>query len=250
MLRLSPFVSLVAVVAGLSCVLVVPSRRIADHCELLGAATECGACLTARCQSEVDACCGDPTCEATDLRTIEQCAATGGPACSVLSDASRNPRAATATRCAATQCAGYCAAKAPGRTQTFCREPAGAAGAACACKVDPASANAFACSAEVIAGTLCCAPGGWPAAGLECDCLPMRCTPTTGGCFCDRVDYTLPGATATCKGLHCCANAQASCECSARECGPSEREVSACSIENTVCPTERAQVASCSFSLP
>jgi hypothetical protein len=96
MLRLPPLVSFVAVFAGVSCVLVVPSRQVGDHCELLGTTTECGVCLAARCQSEIDACCGDAACEAADLRKIEQCAATGGPACTVLREASRKARATEA----------------------------------------------------------------------------------------------------------------------------------------------------------
>lgn len=228
---------LALVLPAMGCILLVHPHEYGDHCAIANASTDCGKCVTTRCQAELDTCCEGDACTAT-LGDLEGCAKDRGGACDTFAR-SGTPLAA----CVGSRCGGFCAnAGGGGPSQTHCDEPFLAKGSACTCTTQ-SPANGLVCSPRTYAGTICCAPAGWPGPGIECACLPIGCFPNTEGCVCNRVDYAVPETT--CAGVHCCAQDDG-CFCTTRACNPGQREVTSCSVAEVGCPHGQTRVDSCS----
>jgi hypothetical protein len=238
------------------CILLVSPREYGTQCRFAGADSECGACVVARCQTDVDTCCGADACSST-LGSLEACASNHDQSCGRLAPASStstDPATAGLRTCIARGCSAECQAFA-GTSETTCKELPLAPGASCSCTTkSSAGANDYACSAAVFPSTRCCAPNGWPAPGLECTCKHVECIGTPGGCFCSLVDH-MPDQE-TCggtDGLTCCASTSttkdAQCTCGTRACFIDEVEVTSCSSEVMGCGLQR-RVESCSSRTP
>lgn len=213
------------------------------HCTFAGTSSQCGACIKAHCQDAVDACCGAMSC-APVLSKLESCTTRHDASCNIFG--SRPPtspsQGVALAQCVHSACSAACATLG-GVSQTACHEQLLGEGTTCSCQVDPANANDFICSEGTYPRTLCCAPAGWPAPGLECACRPLGCDPTSDGCYCDLVDY---GPTERkCAGQTCCAD-QDSCTCRAGSCFSFETQVPACDIQAVTCAQGQHRVASCS----
>src|SRR6185503_14268747 len=134
-----------------------------------------------------------------------------------------------------------------GQSETACKELVLAPGASCSC-VTSAEHNDFTCSAAVFPGARCCAPKGWPAAGLECSCKRAQCNPTADGSFCSLVDYTPDQQVGS--GAYCCASPRAAeCTCRSRKCYADEIPVETCSAAVIGCGVQ-SRVESCSLRSP
>lgn len=225
------------------CILLVSEPTFGKTCRFSGAESACGACVASRCQASVDACCTDDACKDT-LGSLDGCAAKHDGSCGALAAAasSSQPASAELGKCIARRCGGECQPFA-GQSETTCKELVLAPGASCSC-VTSAEHNDFTCSEAVFQGARCCAPKGWPAAGLECSCKRLQCNPTADGCFCSLVDYTPDQES--CSGVYCCASPKtAECSCRARPCYADETRVTACSTAVVGCgPQDRIDACS------
>ena len=217
---------------GAGCVLLVTDKDYGTHCKLSGADTGCGRCLKSRCQLDVDACCRDDACSST-LSAAEGCALQKAGACEDI--ATRQTKAgaegALAT-CAATLCGAVCQSFA-GVSETTCKEPVFARGAACECTSTPSAGNDFACSPASYEGTVCCAPDSWPAAGTQCQCKAISCDGTPEGCSCGLAIDT-PPKRSQCEAPPCCVSLIDPDQCSCRPtCFEKEKSVPSCSATGT-----------------
>jgi hypothetical protein len=231
------------------CILFVSPADYGAHCEFQGMTTDCGACLAERCQTTIDACCGDSTC-ASILSSVDTCASELGDACTTLKDAAKSgtdPTQQALGSCVATLCAGECAAS-QGESVTKCSEPEFAEGTACTCSsASDGGANDFVCSSAVYPEALCCAPSGWPGPGLTCNCEPLECSSMPSGCSCSLSCSPFGSSSTTCSGPpHCCA-LSGSCSCSDSPCTSGETKVSSCSAKTAGCPSGAHVVESCSI---
>ncbi len=238
------------------CILLVSNREYGTQCRFAGAQSECGACVVARCQTEVDTCCSVDLCGET-LATLEECASKHDQSCATLAAkavSESNPAGAGLRACIARGCAAECQPF-QGTSETSCKELPLAPGASCSCTTQSAAgANDYACATTVFPSTRCCAPNGWPAPGLECSCKHVHCNGTPGGCFCSLVDYTPDQETCGgTDGLTCCASTSttkdAQCTCGSRACYIDEVAVPSCSSEVMGCGVQR-RVESCSSRTP
>jgi hypothetical protein len=218
--------TVLASLALASCVLLVSPKTYGDRCKFGGEETACGRCLRDRCQTAIDGCCKDDTCAGT-MTALEGCAQRG--ACDELTSkkgATGNDLAVTS--CAETLCAAVCRSF-TGGSDTKCGEPVFGRGATCSCKPAPGAGNDFECSPATYPGTVCCAPEGWPATGLECTCLPLGCHPIPEGCSCALVD-TPPDQT-ECSASTCCVSTVDPDQCVCRPgCFDNETKVAACAV--------------------
>lgn len=216
------------------CILLVHEPAHGTSCTFEGAASACGACVRERCRSSLDACCGDDGCAET-LNALDGCASRSDLSCVALASAARAPRPTSANlaACIEERCAGLCQPR-EGTSESACKELPLAPGVSCSCMTS-ATPNDFTCSEAVQPGTRCCAPKGWPAAGLQCACRQVSCNPTPDGCFCSLVDYT-PEQTA-CTGVFCCVKPgqDDECACRSRACFADEQRVATCSVATVGC---------------
>ena len=225
-------VVLAAGVALLSsrCILVVSDDvpESGEHCRFSGEDGQCGRCIQQQCRPAVDACCAELACDAT-LAAVESCATIADAGCDALETDGSELGACVSNRCGA-----VCERRIAPST-TFCREPPLGEDAACECdQSNPA--NDFICSEAAYPETVCCAPPGWPAAGLECSCRPLGCNPSEGGCLCALVDYVPDGSV--CQAPPCCVDGDV-CTCRQSGCFDWETPVSACTIDVVGCPPEQ-----------
>lgn len=225
-----------------SCILVVSPERFGDTCRFSGRDTQCGACIADRCQAQIDDCCRDAACEGT-LHAIESCAGHGGETCSAIG---RDAGGFAVARCAAESCGAVCVAR-QGTSQTSCKVPLLGESAACLCRDTATGGNDFVCNAAAFPQTVCCAPDGWPAVGLECGCRAIECNPTTDGCFCLTVDSD--PRLRECSGLICCAQND-SCSCGTRACFAFQTRVPSCNLAAIGCKPGQIRVDSCSVRTP
>ena len=242
--RAFAFTLAASIVAG--CALVVHPETFGSTCRFSGDDSECGACVAARCQPLVDGCCRDEACSTT-LAALEGCARSGDGRCDALKAdrTSAVSSQANLASCVATRCSGRCASKAErSQSLTRCTESARSVGRACRCALSE-SPNDFECSAIEQPGSVCCAPAGWPAEGLECTCFPLDCVPSLSGCVCSLEDRT--PEVSTCSGGICCA-APGGCHCRASACEPSQTRVASCSAREALCPDGQLRVERCSLS--
>lgn len=234
-----------AVSALSGCILLVQPDGYGAHCRFAGSDSECGQCIANRCTAEVDACCSEASCAST-LIDVERCTVRRDQSCASLKAAASLQSKASASigRCVAERCAGECEEAAP-ESVTSCAVIRTSSGTACECSQSSAH-NSFVCSPATFPETVCCAPVGWPGPGLACSCLPVRCSPSTDGCSCNRVDYAVDEHTKECRGgAHCCA-ADDDCRCGSAKCEQSQREVASCSIVEVRCPQGQLEQESCS----
>jgi hypothetical protein len=227
-----------------SCVFLVSTKEVGPHCAFEGRTSPCGNCLTERCVTETDRCCGDSECDALIVQ-VEGCALRGDEACTQLlaEPAGSEPRAGL-QRCARQRCAAFCQPR-TGVSETHCEEEFLAGGRSCSCRIS-APANEVACSRVAQPLSRCCAPAGWPAVGQRCACAAVSCQPLTDGCACTLSLDTGPSDARTCEGLHCCAGGDV-CSCRTRPCDMREREVERCGLEQVQCAVGLVEVPSCSI---
>jgi hypothetical protein len=224
--------SLVPIALALGgCILFVSPDSSAPHCTFPGEDTPCGACLVASCQSAVDATCSNDAA----ITTLGECAEKGDLACGEIPES---------LSCLMKHCGPLCYNMVGlGRSITTCADSNALPGAACSCTYGGA-ANTFECSTQTYPNTLCCAPLGWPAAGLTCACEPIACYPVPGGCSCTLADHFEPGVASMCSAAGQCCAVSDSCKCGAAEC-VSERPVGMCDLGQLRCPSQTTAVPSC-----
>lgn len=226
-----------------SCILVVSPERYGDRCRLADGDSQCGACVVARCQTALDDCCLDDACGET-LHAVETCASQHDTRCATAKDPARGPLA----KCVAESCGGVCVPL-TGAPSTTCREPPIAEGGSCTCRyAGPAAGNDFVCNGAAYAETICCAPQGWPAAGQECVCRSIDCTPKSDGCSCIAIEHG--SRQSECSGRVCCSQND-SCSCGSRACFPGfEKTVPSCNLAQLGCARNQVRVDSCSLRAP
>lgn len=236
------------------CVLLVSAKDdYGTHCKLSGQDTGCGRCLRSRCQLDVDACCRDDACSAT-LGAVEGCALQSDGACDdVVSRKARPGAEGALATCAATLCGAVCQRFA-GVSDTTCKEPVFARGAACECTSTPGAGNDFECSPTSYEGTVCCVSDSWPAAGTGCQCEAISCDGTPEGCSC-RLAIDTPPKRTQCDAPPCCLSLLDPDQCSCRAtCFENERAVPSCSAigkdRALGCPKGQHVVGSCSVRSP
>ncbi len=147
--------------------------------------TSCGICIAYACQKEVNACCGESTCETT-LGFLDACSKSGDQCTSLFTAKDSNsPAAADLAECVSSGCTSLCEVspatknKAPG---VKCLDESGG----CQCSVVADGSNDTSCTRSVATNATCCAEDGYPEkAGTICFC--ERDAP----CSADfpRVDY-------------------------------------------------------------
>jgi hypothetical protein len=236
-----------AILALPGCILLVDAEHYGSHCRFAGSDSECGACIAEQCPSEIDACCTDVACAGT-LTAVEGCTTRRDQSCDDAKAAARlsSSPASSLGKCVAERCAGECERASP-TPVTTCGGLSTSNGTACTCKVS-SSVNSFVCNTTTFPETICCAPAGWPAPGLECTCLPVRCSTSTDGCSCGRVDFGVADHSKVCEGaasgVHCCA-AEDFCHCGAKRCESSEHEVPSCSIAAIGCVRGQERQTTC-----
>lgn len=221
------------------CILVVSPEEYGTTCRFAGEDTQCGACVATKCRDDLQECCRDELCDSA-LRDLDECAVNGSRACTVLHGSSRR-----IGQCVRDQCSDVCVER-TGSSTTSCREPRLGEGSACTCEAN-GDTNDFICNARAFPSTVCCAPKGWPAAGLACTCRPLNCTPTNDGCFCSLGDFT--PKQRDCSAVKCCVD-QDKCTCRADGCFAFEREVESCNAAEVGCANGQDRVESCSARTP
>jgi hypothetical protein len=230
------------------CVLLVNPPSYGPHCAFKGASTPCGKCLATSCIEEVDACCLDGSCGGV-ITDVESCATKSDAHCAALQSATDAGGAhAALSACVVSHCKDVCTA-----SLTDCMPAALGDVNACSCFSDN-TPNATPCTSVGHPTLRCCAPTGWPAKALECDCLAVICVPIGGGCMCElsTMDYEhrateCPGGP----GIHCCVDqTKASCTCSSNTCLATDTVVSKCDITPLECGSGTHQVDSCSLRGP
>jgi hypothetical protein len=237
-----------ALLAGCVLLVDVPANDFAAHCAFAGRGSDCGKCLVQRCQSALDACCGDGWCGGL-MAQVEGCAATGDARCSAVRAAAASAQgdAAKLAACLAEPCRGACA-PISGTSSSHCGDTRFGLGTACACTVGTAAlpANTYACDSQTFPDTRCCAPATWPSVGTECSCLAVSCGPVRDGCSCFLSDAFDPSATRECRGDFCCQTASA-CRCGSQPCTGSEVAVASCGAATTPCAAKTVTLDRCSL---
>jgi hypothetical protein len=239
--------------AASGCILFVSPSGGGSECKFSGASTDCGLCIAASCQTQVNGCCGDPSCSGAVMPLVDGCASKQDASCGKLKSATGGEAAESLGACVSRSCKGVCAPFS-GTSETTCEEGTLGEGHVCTCKDlgTPGSTNTFVCSPEVYPGTLCCAPPDWPQPGQECDCFVSGCPSDGVGCLCNLVDYVESDVSPTCSGAVCCAGAEPDepygCGCSPSPCTRGLTEVPTCGIAELQCASGQVQVAACSKS--
>jgi hypothetical protein len=235
------------------CILLVSPSTGGEACRFSGASTACGACIEDECQSPVNACCDEASCESAVMPLVDGCASKQDSSCTTLAAAAASHAASKLASCVKEKCRGLCAAFS-GTSETSCGEPALGGGQTCSC-VDSDAPNTLVCSAAVYPHTLCCAPSDWPKLGEQCDCLPSGCVPIEGGCSCSLVGDTAGNVSAECPGgvgVHCCKGTIPSegsvCRCTPAACEMGQTEVKSCGLKDLACGSGEISVPSCSAS--
>lgn len=235
--------------ALVSCVLVVDAPKdFAEHCQFAGRDTECGKCLEQRCQTQVDACCDGSWCAGL-IDTIEGCATASDDRCAQVHAAAAGPEddRKRLALCASDLCRGVCE-RAPATSSSRCGETKFSQATACVCS--PGSpqlpANKYVCDGVVFPEARCCASPSWPAAGNQCACLAVSCTPSRDGCACALSDAYDARATSECTGKICC-QGESVCRCGADPCGLREKAVDSCNVLTTPCTERSVPIASCTL---
>jgi hypothetical protein len=215
----------------IACIALVDDpAKIGTTCGIEAASGTCGSCLRARCQPQLDACCGDETCRPV-LDEVDACTTkASADACSnVRKGGDQATAAGRLRRCIDVSCGASCDSNPLKTACTISRFDGG-----CSCTLD-APPNGTHCSEFENRLRVCCAEAGWPASGRKCSCFTWGCRKTGAGCECaeDRNE-----GEPTCTGKHCCATGSR-CKCSDAPCQAGEREVGTC---NAGCGGRRVDV--------
>jgi hypothetical protein len=224
------------------CILLVSPETGGAHCRFAGQDGVCGDCVRAQCQGAVDAACAVDASGV--LAELDACASRRDASCTTLASDASSPQANALAACVSGVCAGACAPTA-GASTTHCAALPFGDGRECSCTTEQPT-NDYVCSRAVFPDTLCCAPHGWPGAGLECRCLPAQCGSNATGCSCFLSPYaaTMP----VCTGETCCVD-QDSCICGPSPCIGNAVKVTSCVVSVMQCPTGTEPVASCSMAV-
>jgi hypothetical protein len=238
-------------------------------CHFQGASTTCGACVTTRCQDEVNACCLDSTCDG-NLGTLDGCASTSDTlSCDFISEAALvggSSRFASLSRCIARSCGGCLG------TSGFTSPDGGSGDAAtesgarihvactlltdndCFCSLQPGPAGSPPKCGPNITNPVCCADPGWPEpsdAAIQpgCSCETLGCSLNTiPQCQClTNTEATADGDSPGCSPSWstCCTYAGDYCYCTDDSCNGSEQTVAECTPKTLGCPTGKVLVDSC-----
>jgi hypothetical protein len=251
MRRPAPIRRLIAAALSLSasgvpaCILLLDDTPSLDseHCHFSGEAqTNCGHCVTTKCQGAVDACCKASKCVA--LEQLDACAgALDIEACTALRTPTGDTGATNKLRsCVSSSCDAECASPTVipeiGCYQnTLEGDPPG-----CRCETDVEASSVAACSEASPAGSRCCADIGWPGNGLQCICRTVGCRQTASGCECSISEQ---GPETSCTGDSCCAD-ELGCRCGSEACIEGiELSVTSCSAQSLPCLTDTVHVTTC-----
>jgi hypothetical protein len=238
-------VTVSALTLGLAgCILLVSPSSYGPACHFSGMGTACGSCIASQCQAEVNTCCGDTDCSGT-LDALDQCASGDGGACTTIESqtASKNVSSAGLAACIERSCSSLCETHSS-TSKTNCTVPEFGGGHACQCELSTQS-NDTVCSSAAFPDTLCCAPDGWPAPGLQCNCEQLSCGPTSDGCDCFL--SASQSCTHVCSATLCC-QYQDTCSCGSEACLTQEKQVPSCTLSVIGCPAGNKPVQSCSIA--
>lgn len=237
-----------AMLGAMGCALAIDARDYGDRCMFRGRDDECGACLTARCQPKIDACCLSNTCGGL-IDRIERCATAHDADCDEIRKAAAGPDDARRELaiCVSERCRGACE-RAPERSLSTCTETRFGYQGACVCEPATAAtpANRYQCDEARFPGTRCCASSAWPSPGNQCSCTFVACLPSRDGCSCSLSDAFDPTAQRECGGEFCCQSTR-SCRCGTQPCDSDETRVQACNAETTPCRAQSIPVTRCSL---
>jgi hypothetical protein len=223
-----------------SCILFVSPEEYGSTCRIQGQDTQCGACVVAKCQADLDTCCRDESCDQA-LRDLDECAVFATYGCQRLAGWQSPPVTGALSQCVQQKCGAVCLER-KGSSTTSCREPRLGEGSACTC-TSGAETNDFICNPQAFRDTICCAPESWPAPGLECKCQALDCRSSPDGCFCKLADFT--PKTRECTTQQCCAGDDY-CQCGSDECSLSERKVDTCTVTELACAKGQKKLETCS----
>jgi hypothetical protein len=268
---LSPLskLTLTATVASLlwltssGCILLVGGGGLeTTTCQFQGNDTTCGSCIAAHCQTEVNACCLDSTCDG-NLGYLDGCASSGDAvSCAYLTSGSLlvpSAKFGSLSQCVTRECS-TCGT---GSTSSF-DSGLGPPGIGCTVETDScfctnsatASGKGVTCDPTTIENSVCCASYGWPAsdagAGVlqpVCSCTKVGCTVSADICSCSaNADATEDGDLASCSpSFGPCYVSDGLCSCLAdASSGAFGTPVKDCSPPNTGCYNNYTQVKSCS----
>jgi hypothetical protein len=240
-LALSVLFAVTAASVAVGCITFIntdPGGLSTQNCGFKGSdSAACGACIAAKCQAQVDACCRDKLCRDDGMKALDACATGAADECDgygLTSDLEK---------CIADQCGACLVPAVDGGSTTSCTGSPGQ----CTC-TSTTKGNAQACSQTSLGpGTVCCPEERWPALNTSCACRRLGCTEGTKDCRCT---WGSSGGTTKCssKWTYCCAyygsTTLSSCTCSNSPCPSYETPVSSCDGDNIACTN--GGVASCS----
>ena len=246
-MRIAGRVAGVLLVVGCGgCILLVDSSPTGDvfatTCGFAHSDTACGQCIASSCQSAIDACCKDATCQ-QHLGALDTCA--GGDCTALENDL------AVALRpvgdCVMPACAAACAFTYADSTN--CTTGPGP-GVTCHCTIPQQGAPANTTKCGPPKGGLCCATTGWPAGTTTCSCVAPVCSTYANGCACESSPQNTSPTfyVSSCTSAHCCLRTDGSCFCSTDSCFSDEIDVgTTCTPADVTCSTpQELRVPRCS----
>lgn len=237
------------------CVLLVDEvDTFGSDCKIQGAETACGSCLRSNCQPAVNACCGDPQCDATgiDQCALGNCAVQGQrsawenctlAACSEACGLGTSDGGLDAGSDAGMDAADAAEDSFTPPTVTNCTTSINS----CSCNAG-AAPNGVVCDKTKVDNGYCCADATWPAAG-NCRCQRLSCENISGDCECGLVpNGPLSSCQPTTSQPNCCARPDfGTCLCSKKICESWVGDpVAACTPQTTPCHNGKS-VTSCSY---
>ncbi len=227
----------------------------------------CKTCITTNCQTPLNACCGDTTCQA-QLDNVDSCASESG--CAALAAAGGTEGATTdLISCIANACGSSCSGIDAGPANDASTSSCSACKTSCvrssteqecSCVVPSASqpGNTVNCDDETFTNSICCASTGWPSvANGSCACETLFCDDNGGDSYCScqlgsgsgDVSSCYPGSSGA---SSCCVSAdQRSCTCDPNNpCDQTgETSVDHCGTDTMPCSTSGSRptlVSTCS----
>lgn len=243
--------ALLVSVASSSCVLVVPAPNESPSavCRLTEteSAGECGACVEAACQPELDACCtAGSACEPAIAQLVsckpyESCDAEG------TSLQERKLRT-----CAARVCAAKCwltpneddAAAATGGPVCAQNDDQ------CSCEVHAGVAASGACKPSSASNVwVCCSSPGYPVDATKCACTPVQCVVSETTCSCSgdtrhRDGDQYVNACSSSSGTCCMRDSSCNCDDERARCPADSVETARCVASSLRC-TDSVRVSAC-----
>jgi hypothetical protein len=155
----------------------------------------CKTCITSNCQSTLNVCCADSTCQA-QLNNVDSCANQDG--CSALAAAGGTEGATSdLIACIASECGSSCsgidAAPADGSStscsgcKTRCASNGDGRSCSCVAATGSVSGNQVACTNGSFGRSVCCASQDYPSVSEStCVCEAVVCDDSAGYCACQR----------------------------------------------------------------